>query len=89
MIKMEKEKRKISKLDRKIWRKSALLGTKKWMGEPEQERHNARAREERTEWNFRGRSPRTEDIRHVHVHEHVRHRHGKEYRVREHEREVR
>lgn len=86
---MEKTKRKLTKLDRKIQRRNALLGTKKWMEESPEVRHEAHEREEPTRWGFRGKSPHTEDIRHVHVHEHVKHRHGKKYHIKEHWREVR
>ncbi|MEM3260705.1 MAG: hypothetical protein QXI95_02625, partial [Candidatus Micrarchaeaceae archaeon] len=67
---MEKQKRKISKFDRKVWRRNALLGTKEWMEETPEERRKARERREYSAWGFKGHSPHTKDIRHVHVRAH-------------------
>ena len=82
------EKRKVSKEDRLIWRRNALIGTKKWKDMSPEEREKEKHREKYSEWGFEGRSPKTKERKHIHVKEHVRHIRGKEVHVKEHYREV-
>ena len=46
------EKRKVSKEDRLIWRRNALIGTKEWKDMSPEEREKEKHREEYTEWGF-------------------------------------
>ena len=60
---VQKQKRHATRRDRKVWRRNALLGTKKWVEESERRRERQRARE-RYGWGFQGKSPRTRPRRH-------------------------
>lgn len=79
------QKRKLSRYDRKVYRRNALLGTKEWMKESRKRREVERKRKDYG-WGFEGRSPRTKPREHHehYVHSHIRHHNGKEVHVRGH-----
>ena len=62
----------ITELDRKIWRRNALMGAKKWMEEPHKKRKAAFSRKRYTDWQFVGKSPNTKNVKHTKIHSHYR-----------------
>ena len=75
------EKRRITKEDRKVWHKNALLGTKTWENMSSEERKRKRHRKRYSEWGFEEHSPHTKERRleeeaealEHELHEHRRH----------------
>lgn len=58
------QKRKATRRDRKVWRRNALKGTRKWDYEKKATRERQRKRKDYG-WGFEGKSPRTHKRRHA------------------------